>query len=129
MVMRLVRDDDVQEDGSKPQGNAATSASRPRRRSRSASPTGPEHLKMSIDEQLDTAVPLSDDGDGTSDRAETGTDAQEVEPQEQPDGAVAAAADEESSSGDSNDEAGDSGAAPTVSLAAVEALLLSTHHP
>src|SRR5690349_8233164 len=105
MVMRLVRDDDVQEDGSEPQGNAATSASRPRRRSRSVSPTGPEHLKMSTDEQLDTAVPLSDDGgDGTSDPAETNTDAQEAEPQEQPDGAVAAAADEESSSGDSNDE-------------------------
>jgi segregation and condensation protein B len=126
MVMRLVRDDDVREDGSAPQGIAATGASRPRRRSRSASPAGPEQPKMGTDEQLDTlAGPIEDDG--ASDRRDA--DAQAGEPQEPPDGAVAVASEDDAASGDSDDNSAESGAAPAVSLAAIEALLLSTHHP
>jgi segregation and condensation protein B len=126
MVMRLVRDDDVREDGRGSQGIAATGVSRPRRRSRPVTPPGPEQLQMGTDEQLDVISPSAED-DGASDRAEA--DAQETEPQEQPDGAVAAVIDDDAVTAESGDDSANAEAAPAVSRAAVEALLLSTHHP
>ena len=83
MVMRLVRDDDVREDGGEPQEIAAKPGSRPRKRSRPASPPGPRQLKMSTDEQLDTIVPDAEN-DGASDRDVA--DAEDRQEQEQPDG-------------------------------------------
>ena len=91
MVMRLVRDDEVREDGNEPQGIAATGTSRPRRRSRSVSPAGSGQLKMGTDEQLDTlAAPVEEDG--ASDRSDATQDAESQEP---PDGAVAAATEDD----------------------------------
>src|SRR4051794_28124189 len=131
MVMRLVRDDDVREDGSGSQGIAATGTSRPRRRGRSAAQSNPnQHLKMGTEEQLDAVAPTGEEPAGESDPADA-QDARgdDADSQEQPDGAVVGLADDDAEGADSADGAEGAANASAVNLASLEALLLSTHHP
>src|SRR4051812_35018772 len=131
MVMRLVRDDDVREDGRGPQGIAATGASRPRRRGRSAAPSIANQQMMGTEEQLDAIAPSGEHDGGEADPAAGAQNAQDdgADPQEQPDGAVVGLADDDAGQADAAEDAEGAVAAPAVTLAAIEALLLSTHPP
>src|SRR3954451_17539426 len=120
MVMRLVRDDDVGQDGSGSQGIAATGTSRPRRRGRSAAQSNPnQHLKMGTEEQLDAIAPTGEEPAGESDPADA-QDARGVDAdsQEQTNRAVVGLADDDAEQTDASDEP--AGAARALNSAALE---------